>query len=138
MLDEAARTEVATPFPKFFNVGEKRGTVPDLPFEVYEKLDGSLIIAFYHAGRWRTATKGAFDSPQAVWAQGRLDATDLIALVPGTTYLFEAVYPENRIVVRYAEPALVLLAAYDADGRELTDDALSSTLVIRRHGRVRR
>ena len=126
VLDEAARTVVATPFPKFFNVGEKHGVVPDLPFEAYEKLDGSLIIAFHHAERWRTATKGAFDSPQAAWAQRRLDAADSVALAPGTTYLFKAVYPENRIVVRYADPALVLLAAYDADGHELTDDALAA------------
>jgi RNA ligase len=47
---------------------------------------------------------------------------DLSPLTPGTTYLFEAVYPENRIVVRYSEPALVMLAAYDGNGRELTYD----------------
>ena len=122
IVDQAAGRVVATPFPKFFNVGERRGEVPDLPFEAYEKLDGSLIIAFHHDGRWQTATKGAFDSEQAVWAQARLDAADLSALVPGTTYLFEAVYPENRIVVRYPDAALVMLAAYDANGRELTYD----------------
>ncbi|WP_428394641.1 RNA ligase [Lichenicoccus sp.] len=117
----------AMPFPKFFNVGERRGEVPDLPFEAFEKLDGSLVIVFYHAGRWLAATKGAFDSEQALWAQGRLDAVDLSPLTPGTTYLFEAVYPENRIVIRYAEPALVMLAAYDDEGRELTHDAVLAT-----------
>jgi RNA ligase len=127
IVDENAGQLVATPFPKFFNVGERRGDVPDLPFEAYEKLDGSLIIVFHHGGRWRTATKGAFDSEQAVWARARLDAVDLSPLSPGTTYLFEAVYPENRIVVRYAEPALVMLAAYDADGRELTYDEVVAT-----------
>ncbi len=113
------RRVVATPFPKFFNVGESRGEVPDLPFEAFEKLDGSLIIVFHHGGRWMTATKGAFDSAQAVWAQEQLDTVDLSGLVPGTTYLFEAVYPENKIVVRYDDPALVLLAAYECGGREL-------------------
>lgn len=127
ILDEAAGQVVATPFPKFFNVGEQRGDVPDLPFEAFEKLDGSLIIAFHHAGRWRAATKGALDSEQAVWAQARFDAADLSSLTPGTTYLFEAVYPENRIVVRYEEPALVMLAAYDGDGRELTYDEILAT-----------
>ena len=122
IVDDKAGRVVATPFPKFFNVGERRGEAPNLPFEAFEKLDGSLIIVFHYAGRWRTATKGAFDSEQAVWAQARLDAADLSALIPGTTYLFEAVYPENRIVVRYAEPALVMLAAYDGNGRELTYD----------------
>ncbi len=127
IVDEEAGHVVATPFPKFFNVGERRGQAPDLPFEAFEKLDGSLIIVFHHAGRWRTATKGAFDSDQAVWAQARIDAADLSALVPGTTYLFEAIYPENRIVVRYAEPALVMLAAYDGDGCELTYDDVVAT-----------
>lgn len=122
IVDEVAGQVIATPFPKFFNVGERRGDVPDLPFEAFEKLDGSLIIAFHHAGNWRAATKGAFDSEQAVWAQTRFDAADLSPLTPGTTYLFEAVYPENRIVVRYEDPALVMLAAYEGDGRELTYD----------------
>ena len=76
ILDHAARRIVATPFPKFFNAGERDGTIPDLPFETTEKLDGSLIIIFHHRGRWRTATTGAFDSDQAVWAQARLDALD--------------------------------------------------------------
>lgn len=118
IVEPAACRVVATPFPKFFNLGERQGDIPDLPFEAFEKLDGSLIIVFHHDGSWRTATKGAFGSEQARWAQARLDAADLSALTPGTTYLFEAVYPENRIVVRYPDPALVMLAAYDAAGRE--------------------
>jgi len=122
IVDEAARRVVATPFPKFFNLGERRGEAPDLPFEAFEKLDGSLIIAFHHGGRWRTATKGAFDSDQALWARARLDGADLSALTPGATYLFEAIYPENRIVIRYPEAALVMLSAYAADGRELGHD----------------
>ncbi|MET7244138.1 RNA ligase [Methylobacterium sp. EM32] len=120
ILDPATRAAVATPFPKFFNLGERGAAAPDLPFEAFEKLDGSLIVAFHHAGRWRAATKGAFDSSQAAWAQARLNAADTSGLVPGTTYLFEAIYPENVIVVRYAEPEMAMLAAYDAAGRELT------------------
>jgi len=126
ILDEDVGQIVATPFPKFFNLGERHGTVPDLPFEVFEKLDGSLIIAFHHGGAWHAATKGAFDSEQANWAQARLDAADLSALQPGATYLFEAVYPENRIVVRYAEPELVLLGGYHQDGRELRHDEVET------------
>lgn len=126
ILDPAARQVVATPFPKFFNLGERDGPVPDLPFEVFEKLDGSLIIIFHHAGRWRTATKGDFASAQALWAQARLDAKDISCLVPGTTYLAEAVYPENRIIVRYAEPALVLLGAYAETGEEMEAEALEA------------
>ena len=126
ILDPAARRVVATPFPKFFNVGERGQPIPDLPFETFEKLDGSLIIIYHHGGRWRAATKGAFDSQQAVWAQARLDGADLSPLRPGTTYLAEATYAENRIVVRYDAPALVMLGAYAEDGTELETGALAA------------
>jgi RNA ligase len=119
ILDTSARAIVGTPFPKFFNLGERGEQVPDLPFETMEKLDGSLIIIFHHDGRWHTATKGAFDSSQAQWARNFLKRHDLGALKPGTTYLAEAIYPENKIVVRYDESGLVLLAAYDEHGVEI-------------------
>jgi RNA ligase len=124
ILDHAARHIVATPFPKFFNAGERGEPIPDLPFDTFEKLDGSLIILFHHRGRWRTTTKGAFDSAQAKWAQARIDRMDTSPLVPGVTYLAEATYPENRIVVRHDVAALRLLGAYDSNGVELSWDAV--------------
>ncbi len=124
IVDTVEKRIVATPFPKFFNLGERGEPIPKLPFRAYEKLDGSLIIIYHHGGRWRTATKGSFESPQAQWAQARLQTLDLTALVPGTTYLAEGIYPENRIVVRYEESALVMLGAYANDGIELTHEAL--------------
>ncbi len=66
ILDLATQQVIATPFPKFFNYGELSQTIPDEPFEVYEKLDGSLGIAYHYQGQWHIATKGAFDSAQAV------------------------------------------------------------------------
>jgi RNA ligase len=119
ILHPQSRRIVATPFPKFFNAGERDGAIPDLSFEATEKLDGSLIILFHHAGCWRTATKGAFESEQAVWAAARLGHYDLAALTPGTTYLAEATYPENKIVVAHSEASMRLLGAYGADGIEL-------------------
>jgi RNA ligase len=127
VLDVKNETVVATPFPKFFNVFKRGETIPDLSFETFEKVDGSLIIIFWHAGEWKTTTKGAFGSAQAQWAAERLKSCDLSALRRGTTYLAEAVYAENRIVVRYAEDALVLLAAYDESGAELSYASLSET-----------
>jgi RNA ligase len=127
ILDVKNETVVATPFPKFFNALERGETIPDLSFETFEKVDGSLIIIFWHAGEWKTATKGAFASAQAQWAAERLRSCDLSALRRGTTYLAEAVYAENRIVVRYAEDELVLLAAYDESGAELSYASLCQT-----------
>ena len=125
VLDLAARKIVATPFPKFFNLGERGIEAPDLPFSAAEKLDGSLIIIYWHKGKWRTSTRGSFDSDQALWALERLAKHDLSALTQGTTYLAEAVYPENRIVIRYDDPALVMLSAYSAAGEEMQSDELA-------------
>jgi RNA ligase len=123
---------VATPFPKFFNYHETPNSVPDLPFEVYEKVDGSLIIIFNHNGRWMCCTKGSFESDQARWAQRILDDESLPVkhLDPDSTYLCEAVYPENRIVIQYDYSGLVMLGGYDDSGRELTRQEIVSTALV--------
>lgn len=125
VADDGGRI-VALPFPKFFNVSEHAEgrpyapPLPDEPFEVYDKVDGSLAVVFHYAGRWRAASKGSFTSTQATWAQRRLDAADTGGLTPGVTYLAEILYPENRIVVNYGERRdLVLLGAFAADGTEI-------------------
>jgi RNA ligase len=140
VLDVKNETVVATPFPKFFNAFERGEVIPDLPFETFEKVDGSLIIIFWHDGEWKTTTKGTFGTAQAQWAAGRLKGCDLSALERGTTYLAEGVYAENRIVVRYPKDELVLLAAYDESGAELSYVSLSETAdqlgfrMVKRHG----
>jgi RNA ligase len=110
---------VATPFPKFFNYAEHDVALPEEPFEVTEKMDGSLGIIFYYSGRWHVATRGSFTSEQAQWAEAWLYKnvkTDL--LLKGTTYLVEIIYNANRIVVTYDFEGLVLLAAYTRFGTE--------------------
>lgn len=129
ILDLEGNRVAATPFPKFFNVGEAVDAIPALPFETFEKLDGSLIIIFCHLGTWCTATKGSFGSPQAKWASRWLDARNLSFLDEGTTYLAEAIYPENRIVVRYEEQGLILLSAYDAAGAEFARGDIEAVAV---------
>lgn len=119
ILDVERKTVVATPFEKFFNVGERGEPIPDLPFEVFEKLDGSLIILWHDGDRWRCSTKGSFDSDQALAAQAWLDKRDACSwLFYGSTYLCEYVAPSNRIVVPYEQEEMVLLAAYMRDGKE--------------------
>lgn len=126
ILDHAARKVVATPFPKFFNVGENITSIPDLPFETFEKLDGSLIIIYWHRDCWKCATKGSLDSEQARWAQGQLQRANLLHLQPGYTYLCEAIYADNRIVVQYPYAGLVLLGAYNEAGLEIAYPSLRS------------
>ncbi|MGW7333052.1 RNA ligase [Streptomyces sp. NPDC054840] len=126
VADDDTGAVVALPLPKFFNVGEHESgqpyapALPDEPFEVYDKVDGSLAVVFHYAGRWRVASKGSFISAQATWAQRTLDGRDTGALRPGTTYLAEILYPQNRIVVDYGDRRdLVLLAAFGQDGTEV-------------------
>lgn len=126
IVDVVARELVATPFPKFFNHGERPETIPALPFETFEKVDGSLIIIFHHGGEWRTATKGSFKSEQAQAARAYLTEAVTDALEPGWTYLAEYVGPSNRIVVSYAEHELVLLGAYGSSGLEASRITLHS------------
>lgn len=118
---------VALPFPKFFNHGERESAIPAEDFEVFEKLDGSLIIAFFHDGDWNCATKGSFISEQAKWAQEKLRSMNTTYLDPNATYLFEAIYPQNRIVINYDYEDLVLLAAYEGTGEEFSYAALQTT-----------
>lgn len=108
---------VAKPFPKFFNLGEMPETyfpdLPKIPYTVSEKVDGSLGIVYFHGG-FKVATKGSFNSEQAIKAEEILKKYDLSLLRPHVTLLVEIVYPENRIVVDYkGEEKLVLLGAYD-------------------------
>lgn len=112
---------VARPFKKFFNLGEgyKPGEpappLPDEPFEIYEKYDGSLGILYWDGESHRIATRGSFESEQAIKAtemlQSRIEECEFR---PGWTYLFEIIYPENRIVVDYGGiETLILLDVLD-------------------------
>lgn len=137
ILDLDRGALIATPFPKFFNYGERGLALPDEPFQAFEKLDGSLGIAYFHDGRWQVTTKGAFGAGQARWAEARLAQCDLYHLDPRSTYLFEIIYRANQIVVHYDYEDLVLLAAYDGDGAEL-DAAEIAALAARLGTRVAR
>lgn len=126
IIDSFEGRVIATPFPKFFNHGERPESIPDLPFDTFEKVDGSLIIIFWHGGKWRTATKGSFRSEQAAAAAAFLTPSVADCLTPGWTYLAEYVGPTNRIVVPYDAHELILLSAYDSNGMEITRIALKS------------
>jgi len=99
---------IARPFKKFFNIEEKQHT-PTEEFDVYEKMDGSLGILFNYKGEWVLATRGSFTSDQSVKGTELLQKYDYNRLNPDYTYLFEVIYPENRIVCTYDFEDLVLL-----------------------------
>ena len=59
---------------------------------------------------WVFASRGSFTSEQAIKGSEILKKHNLDSLHPGYTYLFEIIYPENRIVVNYgSEEKLILL-----------------------------
>lgn len=114
---------IARPFPKFFNAEEHS---PDellisKSFSVTEKADGSLGILYPVSDGWAIATRGSFTSEQALRATQMLHTRySEFEPLPGCTYLFEIIYPGNRIVVDYGErEELLLLAVIDiATGRD--------------------
>jgi len=111
----------ALPLQKFFNIEEAKHT-PTTNFEVFDKVDGSLLILFYYEGDWIFATRGSFTSEQAIRAKviaSRWPTTSIEELDPRFTFLFEIVYPENRIVVDYGDKEeLVLLTAINPTNRK--------------------
>lgn len=133
---------VARPFEKFFNWDESGAPFPPTgPALRMPKMDGSLgiLVATNYSNGTPTqeliATRGSFHSEQAEWATmhygelvtdmaNSLPAELVFSPVEGKTYLFEIIYPENRIVVDYGEyEGLTLIDVIDnATGFADTDE----------------
>lgn len=125
---------VAFPFKKFFNFEEHQASdIPKESYEVFDKMDGSLGILFNYEFNWHLATRGSFVSDQAIRAKEILKKYNISELNPENTYLFEIIYPENRIVVNYGEDEkLVLLGIIDnATGYDYSHDKMANHLEIR-------
>jgi RNA ligase len=97
---------LARPFKKFFNYGEPSAPTfaPDDWVTVFDKVDGSLGIAYDTPDGPAIATKGSFTSEQAQHATellrtkySRYQTDDYC------TDLFEIIYPDNRIVLDYGD-----------------------------------
>ena len=110
------RRIVARPFPKFFNLEELKGGIPNGKFYATDKADGSLGISYLGPdGKTCISTRGSFESEQAIrgTALFRQQYPGKV-LMEGVTYLFEIVYPENRYVIDYGGfSGLILLAAIE-------------------------
>lgn len=131
-------TVIARPFQKFFNLHEH--AVEDVPlhkpYRVQEKLDGSLGISYWINGEMRISTRGSMESPQALEATRMLrDWYDQNEVDDSLTYLFEIIYPENRIVVDYGDRRdLVLLATLDTMTGEEAFDCNHPFRTVEHHG----
>jgi hypothetical protein len=111
-------TIISHSIPKFFNVEEiGYDALPNLPFKIYDKLDGSFGILYWLENTPYIATRGSFASKQALKATKLLHskyASAIAHLDKSKTYIFEIIYPKNRIIVDYgSDEKLVLLAIID-------------------------
>ena len=113
---------VCFPMCKFFNLGESFNTIdsvfevitnPNNTVHINEKYDGSCILCFNYNMEWITITRGSWTSDQAKYAQNIVDFFPFTEFSNaggiGNTFIFEAVYPENKIVVKYPWAGLVYL-----------------------------
>jgi RNA ligase len=117
---------IARPFDKFMNFGEDTNDYNLLneTVEITDKLDGSLGIFYQYKGTQAIATRGSFHSDQAYRATKLWNVVyqpQMGSISDNWTYLFEIIYPANRIVVDYKGfDDLVLLGARNiSSGREL-------------------
>ena len=117
---------IARPFPKFFNYSEGKTPAELMVGDIHvtEKLDGSLGISYINPqGEMEITTAGGFQAEQAAHATELYNERYKGNWEPreGYTYLWEIIYPENRIVVDYGdEDDLHLLGAVEiATGRSV-------------------
>jgi RNA ligase len=128
---------ISRPFHKFFNVGERGETQPDLvdlaaPHVILEKLDGSMIRPIPIGDGYRLGTKmGVTDvARQAEAFVARRPEHDRLMraeMARGHTPIFEWCSRWQRIVVDHPEDRLVLLAVREnRSGRYLSLEEMAA------------
>lgn len=119
-----AKRLASHPLHKFFNLYENPMTMNvdlDNIVSVENKSDGSLISTFMHNGTLRLKSKGSLVSDQAIAAMKWLNQPEndefknhlLEYTKEDYTVNLEWVSPDNRIVLGYLEPKLIVLNIRD-------------------------
>lgn len=107
IINDETNEILARPFSKFFNYSEDKTPLELMtgPMSITEKLDGSLGISYPTPDGLQISTAGGFQSPQAAHATALYREKYEGNWKPrkGVTYLWEIIYPENRIVVNYGD-----------------------------------
>lgn len=134
---------IGRPMHKVFNLGERADTQPHTVdwskvVCVMDKRDGSMIHTVNHDGNIRLKTKKSFNSDVAVavreWvASDSAEAHRIRALLSDSllhynTVIFEWTAPEQRIVLAYDKPELVLLQVRHNETGQYMDRALVKDL----------
>ena len=111
---------VSRPFEKFFNYEEPEAQDVTLkyPLRLFDKMDGSMGISYKIDGEVFIASRGSFESPQAIEANKILQEKhkdSLDKFEDGKTYIFEIIYSNvvyltfetDEGTVEYQEDVLV-------------------------------
>lgn len=119
ILEKGSWTIVARSFDRFFNYGE----CPDAKnyditkAKVQEKLDGSLITAYWRYDRWNFATRkmafaegeNSFGTSFRSVIDKAFDVKRLDGQLQHDCFVFELTSPETRVVKRYSDYRLNLI-----------------------------
>lgn len=111
---------IARSFSKFHNM-EEVNELPNLDYTIFEKVDGSLGILFNYQDEWIFCSRGSFKSEQALKGRAILENKypQYINLDKNLSYIFEIIYPENKIVVNYGnKESLIYLSSFNTLGEE--------------------
>lgn len=115
---------------KFFNLNENPMTMDlelDKVDQIFDKADGSLISTYPDGEFLRLKSKGSLASPQALASMeylkmhGTLGAFLHDCAFADMTVNLEWTAPNNRIVLGYAEPKLIILNIINNDTGEYID-----------------
>lgn len=120
-LEQYEDPRVKDKFEELFDIAYDNAF--DNPVQVTNKIDGSLIIGFWYIpeNKFILASRGSFESDQSVWARNIYQQKySEIPIHYHNTYVFEVIYPENRIVVDYkGRTDIILLGVIDnATGKD--------------------
>lgn len=142
LITDGNRKIVARPFPKFFNWEQHTPEeIPDLPYRIFDKMDGCLGVLYWVEDEPFIATRGSFASVQSAAANEILrDNIELFEAAKkfdkDLTYCFEIIHPSYRIVVDYeGRKDLVLLGIIEtATGKDVEIPETPFTTVREYHG----
>jgi len=112
---------IAHCLPKFFNWEElDPKDIPNEPFTMTDKMDGSFGNVFYYDSQWLISSRGSFTSDQSIKGAEILKGCNTkYGLIPGWNYIVEIIYPENRIVLDYGgAEKLVVLTVFNVETGE--------------------
>lgn len=131
VVDKRTGFVVINSMPKFFNHDEEESkqllesSLKERRYKVTDKMDGSLIQATFFEGELIVTSSGSFTSPQVLKAKEILNSISTPVseyIYTGFTYIFEIIYPENRIVVDYKNLTKLTLLAIRSTNEGLEFD----------------